>query len=417
VQRSEIRAAGALAADATAGIGGLVRGVHEAVAARVFGALGPAGAPARLWHDGILRGVHVAVRGGLRTLPRGGSELLALRAGLSARPLEGSGCGALALAAINGYRGDMLAEAGSPLALEMTLRRRGADVAPEPDALAAAFPDATGRLAVFVHGLAESDDSWRLAPIGRGGGARRTYGERLREELGYVPLAVRYNSGRHVSDNGAALAELLEAVVAAWPVAVDEVVLVGHSMGGLVVRSACHAGAHAGHRWSRRVRHVVTLGTPHLGADLEKAANAVGWALTRVGETRPLGRVVNQRSAGIKDMRFGSVAQADWHGHDPDELLRDRCREVPFLPDASYHFIGATLASGPLGRVLGDLIVRPPSASGTGRPGGRSIPFDVDGGARLEGLTHFDLLNHPAVYEQLRRWLARGPGPLAASGV
>jgi pimeloyl-ACP methyl ester carboxylesterase len=317
----------------------------------------------------------------------------------------------MALAAVNGYVGDVLADVGSPLALDMAIRLRGEDVAPERDALAAAFPDASPRLAVFVHGLVETEDSWWLPPIGRGAGVRRSYGERLHDELGYTPLVLRYNTGRHISDNGRALSELLDAVVREWPVAVEEITLVGHSMGGLVARSACHCGEEDGLAWTDHVRHVFTLGSPHLGADLEKGVSVLGWALGRLPETRPFARLVNRRSVGIKDLRYGAIAESDWRGHDPDELLHDRCGDVPFLPGATYCFIGATVSPAPVGRALGDLLVRLPSASGRGRAGRRSIPFEAANGRRLEGLTHFDLLNHPAVYDQIAAWMGRERRP------
>jgi pimeloyl-ACP methyl ester carboxylesterase len=190
-------------------------------------------------------------------------------------------------------------------------------------------------------------------------------------------------------------------------VEVDELALIGHSMGGLVARSACHYGERDGGVWTERVRHVFCLGSPHLGAPLEKAANVLGWTLAGVPETRPFAKVVNGRSVGIKDLRFGSCVEEDWCDCDPDEFLRDRCQEVPFLPDAAYYFIGATLSPAPVGRVLGDLLVRLPSASGRGRDGCRSIPFEIDNGRHLEGLTHFDLLNHPAVYDQIAEWISR----------
>jgi pimeloyl-ACP methyl ester carboxylesterase len=295
----------------------------------------------------------------------------------------------------------------------MAVRRGGHDVTITRDGLAAAYPDATPRLAVFVHGLFGDDDNWRLFPLGGDRAARRTYGERLRDELGFTPLQVRYNTGRHVSDNGRELAQLLDGVVAGWPVGVEELVLVGHSMGGLVARSACHYGEREGRRWTSAVRHVFCLGTPHLGADLEKGANVLAWTFGRLPETRALGMLLNARSAGIKDLRFGSCIEEDWCDCDVDEFLRDRCREVPFLADASYYFVGATLNPAAVGTLLGDLLVRMPSASGRGNGTGRRIPFELDNGHELAGLTHFDLLNHPAVYETLRTWLTR---PLTRSG-
>jgi hypothetical protein len=179
-------------------------------------------------------------------------------------------------------------------------------------------------------------------------------------------------------------------------------------MGGLVARSACHYGRADGHEWTQAVRHVFCLGSPHLGAPLEKGINALGWALASIPETEPLARVVNQRSAGIKDLRYGACIEEDWCDCDPDELLTDRCQDVPFLPDATFYFIAATIsrsAGDPLGTLVGDLLVRVPSASGAGRR--RRIPFGADDGRRLDGLNHLDLLNHPAVYEQIRAWLAR----------
>jgi pimeloyl-ACP methyl ester carboxylesterase len=219
---------------------------------------------------------------------------------------------------------------------------------------------------------------------------------------------VRYNTGLHVSDNGRRLAEVLEHVVGGWPVDVEELTLVGHSMGGLVSRSACHYGEADGHAWTERLRHVFCLGTPHLGAPLERGANALGWALGRLPETRPLAELINVRSAGVKDMRYGNCVEEDWCDCDPDELLNDRCNEVPFLPTANYYFVGATLSrspDSPAGRLVGDLLVQFASASGNGPR--RRLPFEVDHGHHVGGVNHIQLLNHPAVYAQLAKWLSR----------
>jgi pimeloyl-ACP methyl ester carboxylesterase len=384
---TEIEAVGELAGDALAAGGTFIKEMHEGIASRPFGILGPAAAPVRVIHGGVSRAVFAGLRGGLRGAAVGGARLAARRAREDGPAVGASTAGSLALAALNGLYGDQLTDRGSALATRMEI----------PD-LEAGRAAATPRVALFAHGLFETDAWWRGA-----------YGRRLRDDLGFTPLHLRYNTGLRISRNGRDLARLLDEIVAGWPVDVEELVLVGHSMGGLVVRSACHYAQMDERAWTSAVKHVFCLGSPHLGADLEKGLNALGSAFGRLPETRAFRSLINARSVGIKDLRYGSCVDEDWCDCDPDEFLRDRCTEVPFLPDANYYFVGACVTEGPVGTYLGDLLVRLPSASGRGNGRGRRIPFEVDNGLELNGLTHFDLLDHPAVYEQIRTWITRPP--------
>jgi pimeloyl-ACP methyl ester carboxylesterase len=395
----ELTALGHLSGSALAQFGGLAKGVHRAASQRIFGALGPIGVPVRLMHDGISTASYGAVEASLKGLPRVAGTALGRAVPAHAERMADSPVGGMALAALNGMWGDAIAREAAGVALGLTVRRRGREVELDSSGLANAYPHATPRIAVFVHGLCGDEQGWGLT-------RRPSYGAQLREQHGYTPVYVRYNTGLHISDNGRRLAEVLDHVVAGWPVDVTEIVLVGHSMGGLVARSACHYGEKDGRGWVGPVRHVFCLGTPHLGAPLERAANRAGHALGRLAETRPFANLVNARSAGIKDLRFGSCIEADWCDCDPDEYLRDRCNEVPFLPEANYYFIGATLTRKPEGRV-GDLLVQYVSASGDGPK--RRIPFEADNGRHLGGINHFQLLNHPAVYEQMSEWITRPP--------
>lgn len=376
---------------------------HLAIAGRSFGNSGPGARPARVIHDSIASAVYGGLRGAGGAAARAGGVAAARRSRPDAPALGDSPRGALALAALNGIIGSDLESDESALTLEMTLRHRGRDVSVAE--LAELLPETTPKIAVFVHGLCESDHSWSLFREANGG---ETYASRLRADLGYSPLHVRFNTGLHVSDNGSRLAALLEAVVEDWPVEISEIALFGHSMGGLIARSAGHQGDARGHRWVPRVRHVFCLGTPHMGAPAEKAVNAAGWALGKLGETRPIARFLEMRSSGIKDLRFGSLVEDDWRDSEPDALLDDRCTDVPLLASANHYVISAAIGpeTGPLGRLLGDLLVRQASASGHHKK--RRIAFEMGNGHHLPGLNHFQLLNHPAVYEQMRIWLERG---------
>jgi pimeloyl-ACP methyl ester carboxylesterase len=365
----------------------------------VFRAVGPQGAAVRVIHDGISGGVYAGLKTASRAAGTGAEVLLSRREASEAQALSTHPKGALALAALNGLIGDRLEREGSPLHVPLAIRVDGRPVSTEAEAVAEAFPGATPRIVVFLHGLMETEHAWRY-------GGHETYGARLKRDVGATHVDVRYNTGRHVSENGRSLADELEALTAAWPTHIDRIALVGHSMGGLVARSACHHAAERGDAWVRKVRHVISLGTPHMGAPLEEAVHVAAAGLAALPETRPFGNFLRRRSAGIRDLRRGSLVDEDWQGREPDALRAAVCKEIPLLDGATHCFVSATITRSerhPIGRLIGDWLVLQPSASGRGRA--RRIPFRDEDGLHVGGAHHLALLNHPAVYERLRDWL------------
>ncbi len=394
---AELRAAGRLGGLVFAGLVARIGQVHQIIADRAFAPVGLAGAPVRLIHDSVARGAYLAVRGaGVAAGAVGGQAAFVL--GGDGLPAGREPGGNLALAVLNAVAGDRLGADLAPLAIGMTVRADGCDVGLTPEQVAAAFPHATPRLAVFVHGLAETEDSWR-----RRAGQSVPYGRRLQAEFGYTPVYVRYNTGRHISDSGHDLAGLLDDLAATWPVQVDEILLVGHSMGGLVIRSACHYSREASAAWVGYVRHVFYLGSPHLGAPLARAAGFAGWALGQVPATRPFATLASG-PASVKDLRHGYVLDDEWAGCDQDCCLRDHRCDAPLLAEANHYAMSATVTAdpaSPIGAVIGDLLVQPASAHG--RRGTRQhIPFPVELAPRLGGMHHFELLNHPDVWQAMR---------------
>jgi pimeloyl-ACP methyl ester carboxylesterase len=401
MRREEIAALGDLAGEAAAGAARQIHELHTGIAGRVWSRVGPAALPVKFAHDRIARRAYSVATELTRAAVRAGANAASRAQSPDAPSIERTPAGRVMVSALNGAFGDTLVRRGNPLALRMTVRRKGRDVEIGPAGLRSAYPNAKPRLAVFVHGLCETDDAWKL-----GAGRHVPYGHRMEIELGYTPVYLRYNTGRHISENGRELARLLEELVASWPVPVDEVALIGHSMGGLVGRSACYYGADSA--CVAKVRHVFTLGTPHRGAPLEQAANAASAALARLPETRPLARALNLRSSGIKDLRYGYLVDECWMDQDCDAYLRNTSQEIPFLPTARHYFICATLSREPdaaVGRIIGDLLVLRPSAwAHEGK--GKRMRFPIEHYYHLGKANHFDLLNHPAIFDQMRRCLA-----------
>jgi PGAP1-like protein len=425
--RAEFRALGKLGGKAAAAVTWRAENVHRAVAHRVFGQIGGVGAPARFAHDTVAGGAYLGVRSACAAAGAVTGEIMSMLT-VGGAPLSRTPQGNNALAALNALAGDQLRQDLEPLAIPMTVRQAGRDVRLTGEELAAAFPAATSKLAVFVHGLGETENAWLRtsgapsgAPSGRHGGRhggryrgatagapQAPYGDGLRARFGYTPVYVRYNTGLHISANGRDLAVLLTRLTSAWPAPVSEMLLVGHSMGGLVIRAACHYGEHDGAEWPALVRDVFYLGSPHLGAPLARAAGRAGWLLAKAAETRPFVTLVNGSSAGIKDLRHGYVVDSDWAECDMDRCASDHRGDTPLLAGASHHVISATVTSDPasrVGAVVGDLLVQPASAHGRRRRQ-QWIPFPARLGHWLADMHHFDLLNHPAVWDAMRGALA-----------
>ena len=390
----DLRGATRLALDATTGVMELVEAMHRTIASGPALLGRPLEGPARVATQlayGYLRGVATLVGAGLdAALARLGPAL-----GESVPGPEREAV----LAALNGVVGDYLAERGNPLAIEMRLRHGGAPLDLDAASLRAAFPEARARVVVLVHGSSLSDVQWL-----RNG---HDHGAALARDLPCTALYLHYNSGLHVSTNGRSLAALLERLVVAWPVDVEALDLVGHSMGGLVVRAACHAGEAEAHGWRRRLKKLVTLATPHHGAPMERGGNHVEFLLGASRYSRPFRRLARLRSAGVTDLRYGNVLDAHWEGRDRFAHGGDP-RAVLALPEGVACFAAAaTTAAGPRARLPGDGLVPVDSALGRHPRPELTLRFPEANQWLGYGLGHLDLLDRPEVYEVLRGWLAR----------
>ena len=352
-----------------------VRDTQRAWASRAYGAVnratGGAAAKPQLIHEGISEAVFASIG-------------LALKAGsLAARTARDSGPrlvtprGRTVWSALNGLLGDRFAREASRLTITMAVRQHGTDVNLDAASLAAAFPDATGRVAVFLHGLGENDEHWtaRREEVGS------TYAETLTAQ-GWTPVFLRINSGLSLRDNGVALAALLQDLVDAWPTEADRIALVGHSMGGLIARAACGVASDSERPWSSLVTDVVTLGTPHLGADLARVVGVGSRALARLPETAAFGRILDHRSVGIVDLSLGLP-------------------ELAAVPGVRYRLVSASL-DRPWGLVFGDVMVRQSSATGRSR---RRHLFPGADVLHLPETGHLGLLNHRDVHNALTNWL------------
>jgi pimeloyl-ACP methyl ester carboxylesterase len=382
---ADLRGLSRLGIDAVVGVTEIVESMHHTITSRP-GIVGraPVGRA-----SGITGFVYRTVRGTTRVLGHGLDALLAaVPSGSDASSPEREAL----VAALNGVWGDHLAQTSNPLAITMSLRSGGRpyEVTHRP---------VTGKLLVLAHGLAMNDLQWT-----RQG---HDHGQALARDLGFTPVYLHYNSGRHVSQNGRQFAALLDDLVASWPLPVQELVIVGHSMGGLVARSACSIGAKQA--WMKALTKLVFIGTPHHGAPFERGGRLVDSLLGISPYVAPLARLGKARSAGITDLRFGNLHDADWQHRDRHTQKHDDRLPTP-LPEGvpAYVVAGTTAkhATGLRGAALGDGLVPLASALGEHRDPRHALQVPKSRRLVVTSANHWDLLRRVDVYEQVRRWLA-----------
>ena len=374
--------------------------LHQAIANIPFAVMKPlpginlGSESTRVLHDGIANGIYQAVRVSAGALFKAADTLLRQSARSATPALPAPQPANFTVSAVNGFVGDYMARTRNPHAIRLGFYRQGQRLVLKPGALD--LPQATGKIAVFIHGLCGSEETWNLYRE-----EQAPYHERLAADLGYTGLHVRYNTGLHISHNGLSLARQLSKLLAAYPVPVTEINFIGHSMGGLVARSACARGQERGDAWTKRVKHVICLGSPHRGSPLEKFVHRATQVMEHLPLARPLANLLNSRARGISDLRYGFTSDSDWRGRDPLTQYDGYLAPIARLPQARYHFIGATLsgsADSAWSQKVGDGLVHVPSSTA-------KELADADT-AVLFNTHHMRLLNHPGIYQQLVQRLA-----------
>ncbi len=401
---SDLRAVAQLATQATRGVATMAEGVHHAV----LGTMGLAGGMAGQQTSGITGFVYRTVHGVTelvgKALQATFTRLEPTLAALVDAPPDTPEREAV-LAALNGVLGDQLEQNHNPLATPMTLRYQGRVL--NTNALPP-MPDATGKVLLLIHGLCMNELQWTPGDPPAEGEPPADIPAALAAELGYTPVYLRYNTGRHTSRNGRELAGMLEQLLAYWPVPVEDFSVVVHSMGGLVIRNAVHAAQQKQLNWPQKLKNIVFLGTPHHGAPLERAGNWIDVLLGATPFSKPFAKLGQLRSAGITDLRYGFVLESDWTGQDRFKRKPDSRQPLPLPDRVACYTVAATTAAqrSPLSeRVIGDGLVPLPSALGQHADQRHQLAFAKAKQTIVYRTNHMAMLRSPEVARQVVQWL------------
>ncbi len=299
------------------------------------------------------------------------------------------------IAVLNGVLGDFLESTQNPLAIDMSFCSQGKPINLETDELNNIAPKANNKIMIFLHGLCTNDVYWT-----KSGGKQP---ELLAAELGFTPIFLRYNTGRHISTNGREFAEQLEKLIITWPVTPQEIVLVGYSMGGLVLRSACFYAELLNYTWRQKLQRIYFIGVPHHGSHVERGGQWVHHAMGISPYTFPLSRLAAVRSAGITDLRYGNLLDDDWLGLDRFHRTGDKRHPLPLPCDVACYSMAATVSEkGTKALAWGDGFVGVASALGIHEDERFHLAFPAEHCSKFIGMNHFELVSKSAAYDFIR---------------
>lgn len=308
---------------------------------------------------------------------------------------------------LNGVVGNHLVEHADALAIPMQLRHAGTKLPLDKISLKNAYPGATSSLCILIHGLTDDEHIWSYRK-----NRSKDYGSLLQKDLSFTPVYLRYNTGLHISENGQKLSDLIEELLRNYPVKIKEIAIIAHSMGGLVSRSAGQYASRQNAKWIKKLTDLITIGTPHLGAPMEKLGHIATRTLLTLPllSTRLVGRVANLRSDGIKDLRHGYTEDEEWNEGSQDRWISFNKSIAKKLKHVHYYAIGGSLtknAGNPVTVTLGDSLVRRSSATGESMLPDFNLDLPPENTKEFPGFAHLKLAHHPAVYRQIRKWLRR----------
>lgn len=303
-------------------------------------------------------------------------------------------------AVLNGLIGDHLEKTDNPLKIEMQFKHQGKALQIDKKIIKETYPVITDKIVIMIHGSCMNELQWTQD--------EHNHGTAIARELDKTPVYLHYNSGRHISTNGQTLNTLLEKLVAQWPVPVQEITIIAHSMGGLVSRSALQYGQAQEQSWAKKLKKIIFIGTPHHGASLEKAGNYVEVILKAIPYAKPFARLAKIRGAGVTDLRYGNLLDEDWQGIDQHSIEGDQRTHVPLPKKIACYSIAGVAAKATASKSkksLGDNLVNLKSALGQHKNTAKDLAFKKEHTLVVYETNHVALLSSPEVYAQIKKWM------------
>ncbi|MCK5683364.1 hypothetical protein KAJ27_04565, partial [bacterium] len=204
VNGSDLRGAARLTIDGVNGIIDLVEAVHHNINC-LGGILGKSDQNRT---TGITGMVYRHIRS-VSGLAGNGTDLLLKKLSPLLGETDSSIEREIVLSVLNGVLGDHLAIRENPLTISMQFRRNGTPFIMDTQEANKLVHQFDGKIVLMVHGSCLNDLEWKRD--------EHDHGAALARDLGYLPIYLHYNTGRHISQNGYDFARLIEGLIRQFP--------------------------------------------------------------------------------------------------------------------------------------------------------------------------------------------------------
>ncbi|MFT6264264.1 MAG: pimeloyl-ACP methyl ester carboxylesterase [Oleiphilaceae bacterium] len=313
---------------------------------------------------------------------------------------------------LNSMIGEYLEKEKNPLAIQMGFYHRSKKLSLDTPLTQQLNAPLSNKVVILVHGLTQLETVWDFPKSGSSNeliinhyigaffdtpkdSGKEDYGSKLQEEFGYTPFYLRYNTGLSLEKNGRNFAAQLSKLFRSYPIAINELMLIGFSMGGTLLRHAQYSAQNNQFQWLSILSKCIYLGSPNESSPLDR----MGYISRDILRRFPM-RWINLWAdrIGHRSNRLQSLKQ----GMKLLNESQDRVVEgVSYAESSRHYFIKSGInvdEQGVLSRVLGDTLVAENRSIFSSAPANSQT-------ARIEGLSYdYSIAHSDRVYHLLAAW-------------
>jgi hypothetical protein len=321
--------------------------------------------------------------------------------------------GQLGQSLLNGMIGEYLEKENNPLAIQMGFFHQSQKLSLDCQLAQQLDCPLSNKVVIFVHGLTNLETVWDYPAEGSSNASivnhyidvcfspvnktsPENYGKKLQEEFGFTPFYLRYNTGLSLEKNGRNFSAQLSKLFKNYPIKIDDLMLIGFSMGGGLLSHAQYSAQKNNQAWLKVLSKCMYLGDSSENSLLANILQLSGDFL-RHTPIRYINFLADWFDYRSKRLQTNENKENDF------DLKRRRSREFALFVESSRHyFVNGNLTrkgQNIYNRSIEDLNPKQKNSDSSRATPPRSQSV------HLEGISPIRLAHSNRVYSLISRWV------------